>query len=190
MKPYPVMSFLTGLFISALIFGAVFLLYMFCIFDLAGGETLRQIENQRTALLVITIALAIAIFPFIRKLMTTGRKSKAYGMSIVTIAALIGVGIYYTANLSYFTSFDKTVWQQSEWKPLDMAKTLVKEKKLTGLSRQEVKDMLGEGKEGHRDEATGKGSIKYMINHDWTLTIYFQKDSVVNAELRLPWLGV
>lgn len=96
----------------------------------------------------------------------------------------------YWNGIHYHTQFDKAVWEQDTWKPLNMTATLVKENKLIGMTRQEVKEMLGQGVEEHGNPNTDRGSILYLVKENWTLTIYFQKDKVVDTELRLPWLGV
>jgi hypothetical protein len=71
-----------------------------------------------------------------------------------------------------------------------MAATLVEEQKLVGLNRQEVEKMLGKGDEQYGSPTTERGSIIYLIEDKWTMTVYFEKDKVVGSELRLPWLGV
>jgi drug/metabolite transporter superfamily protein YnfA len=190
MKRHPIISFFIGLIVSGLILGALYLVFGLLTFSLAGGETLRQIESQTTALLIGTIiAVTIAAMTF-RHFFKTGRKFAAYGIGILPLVALVIVGVFYFDSLHSHTQFDKTVWQQDKWKPLNMATTLVKEKKLIGLTRQEVKEMLGQGFEEHADANTDRGSILYLVKEDWTLTVYFQKDKVVDTELRLPFLGV
>jgi len=47
MKRHPVISFIIGLILSGLVLGAVYSAFLFLTFNLGGGETLRQVENQR-----------------------------------------------------------------------------------------------------------------------------------------------
>jgi drug/metabolite transporter superfamily protein YnfA len=190
MKQHPITSFFIGLIASGLILGALYLLFGLLTFSLAGGETLQQIESQTTALLIGTIIVAIIAIMIARQYIKTGRKFAAYGINVFPLTALVIVGVLYFDSLHSHTQFDKTVWGQDKWKPLNMATTLVKEKKLIGLTRQEVKEMLGQGFEENGDANTDRGSILYLVKEDWTLTVYFQKDKVVDTELRLPFLGV
>ena len=190
MKRHPIISFFIGLIVSGLILGAVLLVFLFLIFDLGGGETLRQIENQRIALLIITIIVVIIAVKTARHFLRTGRKFTAYGISVLSLIAIVIVGAFYFDNLHSHTEFDKTIWDQDKRKPLNMATTLVKENKLIGMTRLEVKEMLGPGIEEYGNPNTDRGSISYLVKDNWTLTVYFQKDKVVETELRLPWLGV
>jgi hypothetical protein len=173
MKRNPVISFFGGLIISGVLYGIVYLLFLFATFNLAGGETLRQIESQRTAFLIITIMLAVLAAGVARQYLKKGNKFTAYGISILPMIAVVIVAAVYIVNFNYSTQFDKTTWEQSDEKPFNIAATLVKQNKLKGLTRQEVKAMLGQGAE-----------------ENWTLTIYFQHGKVTDAGLRLPWLGI
>src|SRR5690242_16554796 len=168
MKQHPVISFFIGLVISGLVLGTVYLLFLFLTFDLGGGETLPQIENQRIALLIITIIVTIIAVMTARHFLKTSRKYTAYGISALPLIAFVMVGIFYFDNLNSYTKFDRTIWEQDQWKPLNMAATLVKEKKLIGLTWQQVKEMLGKGFKEHRDDNTDRGSISYLIKEDWT----------------------
>jgi hypothetical protein len=190
MKRHPIISFFIGLILTGLILGAIYLVFLFLTFDLGGGETLRQIENQRTALLIGTIIVAIIAAMTARNFLLTGRRFAAYGISVLPLVSLVIVGVFYFNNMNSHTKFDKTIWEQDKWKPLNMATTLVKEKKLIGMTRQKVKQMLGQGFEENGNTFNDRSSIKYLVKEDWTLTVYFQKDKVVETELRLPWLGV
>ena len=190
MHRHPIISFFGGLTICGLILGVVYLLILLMTFNLAGGETLRQIENQRMGLLIITLLLAILAGITVIRFLKSGKKFTAYGISILPIIAVIIVTVYYVANLNSHKQFDRAVWEQSKWKPFDMASTLVKENKLIGLTRQQVKDMLGQGSEEYGDKNTHRGSILYLVQDDWTLIIYFQKGKVIDIKLRRPFLGL
>jgi hypothetical protein len=190
MKLLPIISFFAGLIISGLVLGALYLLFILSTFNLAGGETLEQIEGHRTALLIGAIILAIIAGMTARFFFKSGRKLAAYGISVLPLIALLAVAVFYFASLYSPSQFDKAVWEQEQWKPLDMATTLVKEKKLIGMARREVKEMLGPGFQEHGDANSDRGVILYLVKEDWTLTVLFQNDKVVSADLRLPILGV
>ncbi len=190
MKRNPIISFLGGLTVSVAIVGIVYLCFFLLTFNLGGGETLDQIENLNIAILIISILLfAIAVI-YARRYFKNNKKYTAIGITIIPIMVTITAAIYFfTQNLSH-TKFNKAIWTQSEWKPDKMAKTLVKEKILIGLTRTQVKQMLGEGAEEYGDKNTDRGSIIYHVQNDWTFSVIFQYDKVVETQLRLPWLGI
>ena len=190
MRRNPVISFLGGLTICGLILGVIYLLVLLMTFNLAGGETLQQIENQKIGLVIIAVVLAILAAITVMRFLRSGRKFTAYGISVLPILAVIIVTVYYVNNLTIHKQFSRTVWEQSKWKPFDMSATLAKGNKLIGLTRKQVKDMLGQGSEEYGDKNTDRGSILYLVENEWTLIIYLQKDKVVDTELRRPFLGV
>lgn len=71
-----------------------------------------------------------------------------------------------------------------------MSATLVKKEKLIGKTLQEVKGLLGQGMGERVDKNDGKGYLRYEVEGEWTLTVYLEKGVVVDAEMRLPFLGV
>ena len=190
MKKHPIISFFAGLIICGLIIGLVYLLALLMTFDLAGGETLQQVENQDLALLILTLVLAILVFLTARHYWKKGKKFAAYGISVLPAACLLVIAIYYVNSLNVHAEFNKTVWEQSEWKPFKMSATLVKDKKLIGLTRDQVKQMLGQSSQQYGDKSSERTSMVYPVQNSWTLTIYFQNDRVVDTQLRLPFLGV
>ena len=118
------------------------------------------------------------------------KKYTAYGIVVFPLIVVLVATAYLFEHNFYHTKFDKTVWEQSNWKPEKMAKTLVKEKTLIGLTRTQVKEMLGEGSKEYGDANSDRGSILYSVKNDWTLVVLLQKDKVIETELRLPYLGV
>lgn len=188
MKNNPVISLLFGLMITAVILMVLTMLYFFLTFDVAGGETLQEIESKRTALLFLTFLIAGLAFLMSRHFFKTGKKYTAVGISILPLIALIGVSIYYIDNYNYSTTFDQTTWKQEKRKPFNMTATLVKDDVLIGLTRLEVKEKLGEGYEEYDNIKTGRGSISYLVENDWTITVYFIEDKTVKANLRLPMM--
>ena len=189
MKPRSLMSFFNAFLVGAFIFLVIGLLILFISFDLGGGETLQQIEAQRMGWLLITLLLAIAAGFIAREYLKNGKRYTPYGIRIVTLICVIGAAIHYSKNLMV-TPFNKTTWQHAEYKPFNMSASLVKRKKLIGLTREQVKNMLGAGADEREDKTAGDGYIKYWVKESWSLTVYFQNGKVIETELRLPWLGV
>lgn len=192
MKLHPVISFIIAFLISGLILSVVFvvLFFLLAMASFAGGETLQDMENLRIAILLIAIILVVIAVMIGRRFTKTGRKSVAYGISVLPVITLVIVGVFFCYNINYHTEFDTALWGKDKRKPFNMAATLVKEDKLIGLTRQEVKKMLGEGDEEYGNPDTDRGAILYLVEEGWTMTLYFQKDKVVEAGLRQPLLGV
>lgn len=191
MKQNPVISYLLALIVSAIALAAGFVLYVFIRFNLAGGETLEQTETEAIIKLLAAAVPAVLAIYIAQKFFNRGRKAAAYGMSILPIIVLIANIFIYLLNYHYHTPFDKTTWQKAEWKPLNMAATLVKEEnKLMGKTRHEIQQMLGTGSSENEQAANGLDAISYIVEKNWTLTIYFQNGVVVKSEMRLPWLGI
>ncbi|MCB0762993.1 MAG: hypothetical protein KDC12_15815 [Flavobacteriales bacterium] len=189
MKGNPAISFTGGLIITAVILIVLYLLYLVSIFDLSVGETLQEIENQRTILLVLTIIIAGLTVLVSRRFIRAGKKYTAIGTVILPLLALLAVTVSYFNNFNYHTTFNHTTWQQDMHKPFDMAATLVKDKVLIGMTRIEVEEMLGQGHEkSYGDQSQGNGYVSYLVEHSWTLIIYFEKDIVVDTKLRLPYM--
>lgn len=190
MKRNPIISFLAGLTVSTVIVAIVSLCFLFLTFNLGGGETLNQVENQNIAQLLISILLLTIAIIYLRRYIKNNKKYTAYGIVVFPLIVVLAATFYFFGHNFYYTKFDKTVWEQSKRKPEKMAKTLSKEKTLIGLTRAQVKGMLGEGSEEYGNTSSDRGSIIYLVNNDWTLIVLFQKDKVVETKLRLPYLGI
>jgi len=189
LKQNPFISFFAGLIITSLIIGLISICILFLTFNLAGGETLNQIDGQNVGLFILTIAVLAIAFYFCKKYYTTNKKFTAFGI-IITPFFLFIFGIFYLTSSFKTTKFDKVIWTQNKFKPDDMAKSLVRHNTLIGLTRNQVKTMLGQGSEEYGNENNDRGSILYSVTNGWTLSIIFNKDKVVETQMRQPFLGV
>lgn len=184
---HPIVSFLISLAITIIILLIIGFFYLISTFSIEGGQTLSQIENEHILQLYISI-LIFAIAVFIATLyLRTNKKYTALGLLVFPILFVLYTSVYLLKNNFNHTTFSKVIWMQSMYKPEKMAKTLVRDKKLIGLTRAQVKDMLGEGSEEYGDIGTGYSRIEYWVLNHWTLTVFFQKDKVIDSELRLPY---
>lgn len=190
MKRNSIISFLAALTVSVILIGIVYLIFFFFTFNLAGGETLNQVESQNITLLVISILLLTIAIIYARRYFKSNKKYTAFGVITFPLLLVIAGTIYLVEQNFYNTKFDKKIWTQSERKPEKMAKTLVKEKTLIGLTRTQVKEMLGEGVREYGNKNTDRGSIIYHVENDWTFSVFFQYDKVIETQLRLPSLGI
>ncbi|MGB0428940.1 MAG: hypothetical protein ACPGLV_00605 [Bacteroidia bacterium] len=186
MKDKPAISLIGGLTITAIILIVIALLYFLMTFNLAGGETFQEIEIQRTALLVLAIIIAVLTALVSKRFIRTRRMYTAIGTGILPLVTFIAVTVYYLNNYNYHTNFDQTTWQHKKLKPFDMATTLAKDNELIGMTRTEVKTLLGKGFEKGNDNVNpNKGFITYLVEQDWTLTIFFENDVAVEVKLKL-----
>lgn len=182
-----IFSFIGSFLASALITALVAVIYLFMTFDLAGGETLDVIEGQNIAMFIISLLLLSLAVWFAKVSFRKGRKQVAYGAILFPCLVFIAASVYLIDQNFNYTNFNKSTWQDATSKPEKMAKSLVKEKILIGLTRQQVKEMLGPGSSEYGNE---NGSIEYHVANDWTLTIIFEQNKVVETHLRQPFLGV
>ena len=190
MKRYPITSFLLSLTISIVVVGIVYLCFFLLTFDLGGGETLSEVKNQNLTVVFISMLLFVISLIYARRYYKNNKKYTAVGIAIFPLAMVIAATVYLFDQNFNQTAFDKTIWAQSVRKPQKMAKTLVKEKTLIGLTRAEVKLMLGAGAEEYGDKNTDRGSLIYYVEEEWTLSVFFRYDKVIETEMRLPWLGI
>jgi len=143
MKGNPAISLIGGLIITTVIITLLFFLYIILTFYLAGGESLQEIENQRTILLLLSMLGCGLTVLECRRFIKIGKKYAAIGIGILPFGVLILVSVYYFANYNYHTNFDKKTWQQEKCKPFDMAVTLVKDNELIGITRDQLIELLG-----------------------------------------------
>ncbi|MBS1655672.1 MAG: hypothetical protein JSU05_12550 [Bacteroidetes bacterium] len=159
-------------------------------FNLAGGETLLEEENERLLILLVVVGLFIFTLIIARDFRKTGKKYTAAGIIIPPFFILLFTSGFYIYEFNFHTSFNKTEWDQSKVKPFKMAATLIKEKKLIGLTIQEIEDKLGQTSKENINSQTGDGSLSYRVNPDWTFSIYFTNGKVTGSELRRPILDL
>jgi hypothetical protein len=189
MKLGAFVSFLLGFIVTGVILAFIFLCLVILTFDLGGGKTLGELEAQRALMLSITLLLILVAGSVARDFIKGKKRFVALGIRVMALLCIIVVAGNYIYNLTIPTTFNKTKWEQSDYKPYHMAATLVKRDTLIGLTKQQVKDLLGQGL--NRDyESAGAGYQEYLVEDTWKLTLYFEKDKLVRTELRLPWLGV
>jgi len=184
MKLHPLISFVTAMLVTAVIIVAVGIVYVFSTFNLAGGETLNEVTAQYFLVLVISMFLLFAA-SVIAKRNFKKNKAAAYGTIFLPSLLLIFSLFFLIKEYVFLPRFDEVVWKQSEFKPERMAKALVRNKKLIGLTRTEVKKMLGEGAEEYGINSD-RGSIIYNVENEWTLRILFQNEVVVETIMKQP----
>jgi len=189
MRHNPFKSFFPAIIVSIVIIGVVYLCFFFMIFNLGGGETLSQIENQNIAQLIISILLLTIAIYYAKRYFNRNIKYTAYGILVFPVIIFLATTIYFWGH-NFYQKFDKTIWVQSKRKPERMAKTLVKGKTLIGLTGEQVKAILGEGSAEYGSITADRGTIEYLVENHWTLIIVFQNDKVAETRLRLPWLGI
>jgi hypothetical protein len=173
---------------SAGTLAALFALYLFITFKFIGGETVQDIQSQRTGLLVIAIVVALVAAIRGKLLAKDGAKYAGLGIVILPFVSLVAVAVYFVFTFNFYTPFDQVAWRDSERKPLKMAASLVTDNQLIGFTRKEVKLMLGQGIEQNRMDTTAGGGIHYLVEDQWTLNIVFEQGFVKFTTLRLPWM--
>ena len=179
-----IILFIAAFLVTSIVVGFAIIVIALLTFDLAGGETLNQIEGQDILYLVISVLFFTMAIILARPFFKKGKKSIAYGILVVPFLIVVSLTIYIVKEDFYKERFDSVTWKRTTRKPEGMAKTLVKKKKLIGLTRGQAKEMLGEGNEEYGDKTSDRGSIIYLVENDWTFMVLFKKDTVVETEMR------
>ncbi len=177
-------SFLSGLILTSLIYAAILFLFVFATFSFSG-ETLSEKEARDAVCFYGTLTIVgITYFIMVKHF----KNKNVYGAAgiflpfLFAIYALTITGIIYFNNLNYFCAFDKARWQQQEWKPFNMAKTLVKRGGLIGRDKQDIITNLGTS-----DRVFDNGDVDYIFyptdNCTWEMRLYFKDDKIEKAFL-------
>lgn len=185
MKANSIISFLGGLIVCASIMGVIYFAVALMTFDLAGGDTLQQMEGERAGWFILTIFLTGVSIYIAIEYKKKKRKFTAYGILSVAIIAFAFAAINCSKNIMN-TPFNKQGWEKPGYKPYGMAATIVKMKSLNGRTKKEVLALLGTPDEAYEDKTVAFASLTYRVENDWTLRIYFKNDKVSDADMRLP----
>jgi hypothetical protein len=176
-------SFLGGMFITIGIYALIVFMIFFSTFSFSGQSLSEQETMDAFCFYLALVIVGSTIFIMIRRF-RRHEKYTAYGMSLAILAGLVALimqGAIYFNNLNYYQSFDAIAWKKAEFKPIKMAKTLVKKNALIGLNRQELIEKLGLGNRGGRD---GKGNyFAYATDNDWELNVVLENEKVTKAYL-------
>lgn len=190
MKQDRSVAFFAGFVPTGFILAFILLGLKLLTFDLGGGETLQEIELQRNVVLTTTLLMVLTAGWIARDVLKNQKQNKARGIRVMALICLLVVAGNYVYNLTIPTSFDKTKWGQSEYKPFHMAATLVKRDTLIGLTVQKATELLGSDGRNSVDAYTGTGSFQYHVHDGWTLIVIFKNGKVVETLLHQPYLGV
>lgn len=154
MKKDKVFSFVGGLGLSALVSGIVFCLLVLETMDLFGIDEITDPESRHAKLFYTALAMSLLIATVVALLFISKKKHSTIGVAITCLPWLfmtLKFGIIYFDKSNYYEKFDKQIWSSSKDKPLKMARELVKNKTLIGLTRKEAIQKLGQGKAFNRD---------------------------------------
>lgn len=183
MTPKRILSFLVALNLTSFFYLIVAKGILFSTFSFAS-ETLQEKENRDALFFFVALIVVLATIIIIVRLIKAGLKYSAYGM---VLPILIGfyvsfkLGEIYVGNLSNVESFSRHKWVQEENKPFKMARTLVVNDELIGLTQQNLVQKLGMGKETlRRDNSV---LLEYDTDRNWTLRVEVINGIVVNAVL-------
>jgi hypothetical protein len=187
----PVIRFLLGLTAGALITILIFIVpfYSLVTTTLSGGISIIEYSYWRIGFMFIALVVFLISYHISRYYYSADKKIAAIGFSTVPLLVLIftiGVFIY---MYDYHTDFNKQLWDKGPVKPYAMSATLSIEKKLTGLSYEEVLTKLG--KPFHETKINSEEEIiEYVVENNWNLIIVLKKNKVSETILRDQYLAV
>ena len=186
----PIWRLLGGLLLGILIFAAFLLVFVFLTFNLAGGETIEQIEHQNLYFMILAAIPAVWLGFRTRHYIKTDQRPRATIRGSAALTVVICIVVFYIFTMIPHRSFDKDNWLRPDRKPLAMAAELVEDRKLIGLNGKQIEQMLGKPAENSENPNSIRGGVSYQVEDGWKMTIYFESDKVVETELRQPFLGV
>ena len=117
------------------------------------------------------------------------RKSSALGIGIASLVSLyftITLGATCFDNWFNYQDFDQKVWHQSKYKSFEMAKTIVKDHLLLGLTKEQVVDKIGNA-EGFLGDPNNN-LLEMRTDESWHLRVEFKDNVAINAYLWKPQL--
>ncbi|MBX7227153.1 MAG: hypothetical protein K1X55_14050 [Chitinophagales bacterium] len=178
------LSFIYGFIITTAIYLILLFSFLFYKFTLCGEE-LSQKESREAIQLYATVFIVLFTIFILYKLIKANLLFSAYGISIPFVFAiyvLFITGKVYYNNIDYFEPYERDKWTNSKYKPFKMAKTLVNKKKLIGMPKRNILNLMGVPKD------TFKGNnidmITYFTDYNtWQLKLYFKDDTLVDAYL-------
>ena len=179
-------SLILGLLLTLVVYTAIAYLLLIITFNL-GGQTLSEKENDDTLFFYTALGTTILTIIFFLWKLNTKKKYAAIGIGIplvIAFYAVLNFGLVFYHDQNYYQSFDKNKWQQAVPKPVKMAKTLTKEKKLIRLTQNQVIDMLGNGVSYPSTDRIQ--ILRYRTTENWILQLEFMNGIVVKAYLHEP----
>jgi hypothetical protein len=138
-----ILSIISGGLITLIILGLIIGVFAFFWMLHLGYEPIPEIRDYIWTYLFGLILLILVIIPF--QLLRKKRPYFSYGLLI----GLLPIGLIFYLNTSglyeYLTpdDFDKKIWIDSNPKPYEMARSLIKNNLTDSLTRQEVIELLG-----------------------------------------------
>jgi hypothetical protein len=183
---HPVASFLLTFTGVSLVYALVAIVAVLVTFTLSGIQFTEK-ETADATLFTLALFFALLTLWIARYFRRSGRPASAAGAataSLIAIVAFLLFGWHFFSDLRG-SSFEQGKWQRASFKPFGMAKTLMRDQKLVGLSRRELILKLGLGNEGNRD---GKGDLFiYITDEDnWQLRFFLENERVKEVDLWQP----
>lgn len=185
MKAIHFLHFFFGVFVGIVAFAMLGILFLLLTFNLAGGETLEQLQGHRWLLMILTMILAGVFTNMTFRWVKGKRRIVAYGSRVVIIVAVIAATGYLVDGYVY-TAFDKQIWDRSVYKPFRMAAGVSKTDNLMGFSETKIKSLLGTPAEEFDYIGNGKSGMIYNVDDGWILRLDFADGKLTEMELRSP----
>jgi hypothetical protein len=171
-----------GLLISSLVSGVLYYMLFLETFDLFGIESIIDPEARHKKIFYTTLAISILTIVAVIGLVLWNRKLTAIGVGLplsIGLWVLFTIGPVFYDKSSYYEQFDKERWIKSSEKPLKMARLLVVNQELIGLSVDNITNMLGKGQSSDSRE-----HLLYRTDYgQCRLALTIKNNKVTNAHL-------
>ena len=185
MKKNKTISLILGFFISGLFNCLVYIILIIYTFDILRFNLLIDPESVHAKLFYTGFAMTILTVLIIYLLLKQQKKFFSIGIglpSLIGVFLMLKFGLLYFNKSNYYETFDKNVWNKSKIKQIKMARVIVKDSVLIGLTKEEVFKMLGEEQVSSNNDSTEY--LRYWTeNNVCALGIVFINGKVKHANL-------
>ena len=172
------LALIFGLVLSLLISGIIYYYLFLETFDLFGIDSLKDPERRHgkiffTSFATTFLTITIAILLKKRKYFSIG-----FGLpAIIGIVIIIVIGPTYLIKSNYYEEFDHKKWVSEQVDRIKMARKIIKDKSLLGLTKEQVINKLG-------TDYFGENEMNYKVyGDDCGLSISFSHDKVNDCRI-------
>jgi hypothetical protein len=151
--------------------------------------SIEEAERKDSIFLLISILFLIVFIVSARILSKKGMKYSAIGISIcsvISLSTLFYNGAAVFKNLHYHEEFNAEKWGNPNSQNLNMAKTMLYDHSLIGLSREEIIAKLGNPNDDPSTEDIN--SLRYYIPPGWFFQIDFRDGKAERCQIFDPGL--
>lgn len=175
MNKKKILHFIFGLTVSLIVSGFIYYLLFLETVDIFGFESLKDPETRHAKIFYTAFLTTLGTVLLAVLFNRISWRNFALGFVLPAAAGIVPivlVGQVFLRKSNYYEEFNKEKWMAQEDDRLKMARHLVKNETLMGLTKEEVIVQLGNG-------FYLEGEMNYLVYDDFCgLGIHFQNNKV------------